>query len=102
MRSFKETFLARSCQIEQAHLPRLSLAKFYSNTGGQASKSTNRGAVALFAAAGKRAGKKDLGLIAMSYKNVYVGRVAMGANDAQTLKVFQEAMSKDTEGLISL
>jgi pyruvate-ferredoxin/flavodoxin oxidoreductase len=39
----------------------------------------------LFAAAGKRAGKKDLGLIAMSYKNVYVGRVAMGANDAQTL-----------------
>ena len=101
MRSFKETFLARSCQIEQAHLPRHSLAKFYSNTGGQASKSTNRGAVALFAA-GKRAGKKDLGLIAMSYKNVYVGRVAMGANDAQTLKVFQEAMSKDTEGLISL
>ena len=56
----------------------------------------------MFAAAGKRAGKKDLGLIAMSYKNVYVGRVAMGANDAQTLKVFQEAMSKDTEGLISL
>ena len=42
----------------------------YSNTGGQASKATNRGAVALFAAAGKRAGKKDLGLIAMSYKNV--------------------------------
>ena len=43
----------------------------YFNTGGQASKATNRGAVALFAAAGKRAGKKDLGLIAMSYKNVY-------------------------------
>ena len=63
----------------------------YSNTGGQASKATNRGAVALFAAGGKRAGKKDLGLIAMSYKNVYVGRVAMGANDAQTLKVMQEA-----------
>ncbi len=63
----------------------------YSNTGGQASKSTNRGAVALFAAGGKRAGKKDLGLIAMSYKNVYVGRIALGANDAQSLKVLQEA-----------
>ncbi len=63
----------------------------YSNTGGQASKATNRGAVALFAAAGKRAGKKDLGLIAMSYKNVYVGRIALGANDAQALKVLQEA-----------
>jgi len=72
----------------------------YSNTGGQASKSTNRGAVALFAAAGKRAGKKDLGLIAMSYKNVYVGRVAMGANDAQTLKVFQEAEAHNGPSLI--
>ena len=72
----------------------------YSNTGGQASKSTNRGAVALFAAAGKRAGKKDLGLIAMSYKNVYVGRVAIGANDAQTLKVFQEAEAHDGPSLI--
>ena len=72
----------------------------YSNTGGQASKSTNRGAVALFAAAGKRAGKKDLGLIAMSYKNVYVGRVAIGANDAQTLKVFQAAEAHDGPSLI--
>ena len=72
----------------------------YSNTGGQASKATNRGAVALFAAAGKRAGKKDLGLIAMSYKNVYVGRVAIGANDAQTLKVFQEAEAHDGPSLI--
>jgi len=63
----------------------------YSNTGGQASKSTNKGAVALFAAGGKRAAKKDLGLIAMSYKNVYVARVAMGANDNHTLKVLQEA-----------
>lgn len=72
----------------------------YSNTGGQASKSTNRGAVALFAAAGKRAGKKDLGLIAMSYKNVYVGRVAVGANDIQTLKVFQEAEAHHGPSLI--
>ncbi len=72
----------------------------YSNTGGQASKATNRGAVALFAAAGKRAGKKDLGLIAMSYKNVYVGRVAIGANDAQTLKVFQEAEAHNGPSLI--
>ena len=63
----------------------------YSNNRGIASKATNRGAVALFAAAGKRAGKKDLGLIAMSYKNVYVGRIALGANDAQALKVLQEA-----------
>ena len=63
----------------------------YSNNRRIASKATNRGAVALFAAAGKRAGKKDLGLIAMSYKNVYVGRIALGANDAQALKVLQEA-----------
>ncbi|MBO7500503.1 MAG: pyruvate:ferredoxin (flavodoxin) oxidoreductase [Fibrobacterales bacterium] len=72
----------------------------YSNTGGQASKATNRGAVALFASAGKRAGKKDLGLIAMSYKNVYVGRVAIGANDAQALKTFQEAEAHHGPSLI--
>ena len=54
----------------------------YSNTGGQASKSTPRGAVAKFAAGGKPMGKKDLGMIAMSYGNVYVAQVAMGANDA--------------------
>ena len=72
----------------------------YSNTGGQASKATNRGAVALFAAAGKRAGKKDLGLIAMSYKNVYVGRIALGANDAQALKVLQEAEAHNGPSLI--
>ncbi len=52
----------------------------YSNTGGQASKSTQRGAVAKFAAAGKSIGKKDLGMIAMAYGNVYVAQVAMGAN----------------------
>ncbi len=63
----------------------------YSNTGGQASKSTPRGAVAKFAAAGKSLPKKDLGLISMSYGNIYVAQVAMGANDAQCLKAFLEA-----------
>ncbi len=63
----------------------------YSNTGGQASKSTPRAAVAKFAAGGKPAGKKDLALLAMSYGNVYVARVAMGASDAQTVRAFVEA-----------
>ncbi|HUB86259.1 MAG TPA: pyruvate:ferredoxin (flavodoxin) oxidoreductase, partial [Verrucomicrobiae bacterium] len=65
----------------------------YSNTGGQMSKSTPRGAVAKFAAGGKPAGKKDLGLIAMSYGNIYVASVALGAKDEQTLKAFIEAES---------
>lgn len=63
----------------------------YSNTGGQASKATPTGAVAKFAASGKDANKKDLGMIAMSYGNVYVASVAMGANDTQTIKAFLEA-----------
>ncbi|MBN1824811.1 MAG: pyruvate:ferredoxin (flavodoxin) oxidoreductase [Candidatus Eisenbacteria bacterium] len=63
----------------------------YSNTGGQCSKSTPRGAVAKYAAAGKPAPKKDLGLIAMTYGTVYVARIAMGANDGQALKAFLEA-----------
>jgi pyruvate-ferredoxin/flavodoxin oxidoreductase len=63
----------------------------YSNTGGQMSKSTPRSAVAKFAAGGKPLGKKDLGLIAMSYGNVYVACVAMGAKDEHTLKAFIEA-----------
>jgi pyruvate-ferredoxin/flavodoxin oxidoreductase len=63
----------------------------YSNTGGQASKSTPVGAVAKFAAAGKRIRKKDLGAIAMTYGYVYVAQIAMGANQAQTLKVMREA-----------
>ena len=63
----------------------------YSNTGGQASKSTPRGAVAKFAAAGKGTAKKDLGAIARSYGNVYVAQVAMGANDLQTTKALLEA-----------
>jgi pyruvate-ferredoxin/flavodoxin oxidoreductase len=72
----------------------------YSNTGGQASKSTPRAAVAKFAMAGKALPKKDLGLIAMSYGYVYVARVAMGANDQQTLRAFLEAESYDGPSLI--
>jgi len=72
----------------------------YSNTGGQASKSTPRAAVAKFAMAGKNLPKKDLGLIAMSYGYVYVARVAMGANDQQTLRAFIEAESYDGPSLI--
>ncbi len=72
----------------------------YSNTGGQASKATPIGAVARFAEGGKPIGKKDLGLMAMSYGNVYVGKVAMGANDAQTVKTFLEAESYPGPSLI--
>jgi len=72
----------------------------YSNTGGQASKSTPRGAVAKFAAAGKAAGKKDLGMIAMAYGNVYVAQVAMGANPMHTVRTFQEAASWSGPSLI--
>jgi pyruvate-ferredoxin/flavodoxin oxidoreductase len=72
----------------------------YSNTGGQASKSTPRGAVAKFAAAGKPIGKKDLGMIAMAYGNVYVAQVAMGANPVQTVRTFQEAASWHGPSLI--
>jgi pyruvate-ferredoxin/flavodoxin oxidoreductase len=63
----------------------------YSNTGGQASKSTPSGAVAKFAFSGKKIGKKDLGKIAMTYGHVYVASIAMGANNSQTLKAFIEA-----------
>jgi pyruvate-ferredoxin/flavodoxin oxidoreductase len=72
----------------------------YSNTGGQASKSTQRGAVAKFAAAGKAIGKKDLGLIAMAYGNVYVAQVAMGANPVHTVRTFQEAATWNGPSLI--
>jgi pyruvate-ferredoxin/flavodoxin oxidoreductase len=72
----------------------------YSNTGGQASKSTPRGAVAKFAARGKAMPKKDLGMLAMAYGNVYVARVAMGANDQQTLHAFLEAEAYDGPSLI--
>ena len=63
----------------------------YSNTGGQASKATPIGAIAQFAANGKRAGKKDLGLMQATYGNVYVAQVAMGADQSQCLKAFREA-----------
>jgi len=63
----------------------------YSNTGGQASKATPRGAVAKFAASGKGTGKKDLGAIARAYGNVYVAQISMGANDMQTVKALIEA-----------
>jgi pyruvate-ferredoxin/flavodoxin oxidoreductase len=72
----------------------------YSNTGGQASKATPRAAVAKFAARGKGVAKKDLGLLAMAYGNVYVARVAMGADDQQTLNVFLEAEAYDGPSLI--
>ena len=72
----------------------------YSNTGGQASKATPRAAVAKFAAGGKLAPKKDLGLMAMSYGNVYVASVAMGAKDEHTLKAFLEAEAYDGPSLI--
>ena len=72
----------------------------YSNTGGQMSKATPRAAVAKFAAAGKPAAKKDLGLMAMTYGNIYVASIAMGARDEHTLKTFLEAEAYDGPALI--
>ncbi|SUB88088.1 Pyruvate synthase subunit porA [Porphyromonas macacae] len=72
----------------------------YSNTGGQSSKSTPIGAIAKFAASGKRVRKKDLGLIATTYGYVYVAQIAMGANQAQTLKAIREAEAFDGPSLI--
>ncbi len=72
----------------------------YSNTGGQCSKSTPRGAVAKFAAGGKPAGKKDLAMMAVAYGNCYVARVAMGSSDMQTVKAFQEAEKWDGPSII--
>lgn len=72
----------------------------YSNTGGQSSKATPLGAVAKFAAGGKRTPKKDLARMMMDYGCVYVARVAMGANDAQTLRAIQEAESYEGPSLI--
>ena len=72
----------------------------YSNTGGQNSKSTPRGAVAKFAMAGKQLAKKDLALLAMTYRDVYVARVAIGANEQQTIKAFKEAESFNGPALI--
>jgi pyruvate-ferredoxin/flavodoxin oxidoreductase len=72
----------------------------YSNTGGQSSKATPLGAVAKFAAGGKNSPKKDLGLMAMSYGNVYVAQIAMGASDGQTVRAFLEAESHHGPSLI--
>ena len=72
----------------------------YSNTGGQMSKSTPRGAVAKFAAGGKGRPKKDLGMLAMTYGNIYVAKVAMGANPNQTVKAFVEAEAYPGPSLI--
>nr|WP_137667376.1 pyruvate:ferredoxin (flavodoxin) oxidoreductase [Sphaerospermopsis reniformis] len=72
----------------------------YSNTGGQSSKATPTAAVAKFAASGKPAAKKDLGLMAMTYGNVYVASVALGAKDEHTLKAFLEAEAFDGPSLI--
>jgi pyruvate-ferredoxin/flavodoxin oxidoreductase len=72
----------------------------YSNTGGQMSKATPRGAVAKFAAGGKSAPKKDMAMIAMTYGNIYVARVAFGSNDMHTVKAFLEAEAYDGPSLI--
>jgi len=72
----------------------------YSNTGGQASKATPLGAVAKFAAAGKRTPKKDLGMIAVNYGHVYVAQVALGASDTQTVNAFLEAEAHPGPSLI--
>ncbi|MGZ8630091.1 MAG: pyruvate:ferredoxin (flavodoxin) oxidoreductase [Actinomycetota bacterium] len=72
----------------------------YSNTGGQASKSTPRGAVAKFAAAGKGQAKKDLGMIATAYGDVYVGQIAMGADMPHTVKVLAEAEAHPGPSLV--
>ncbi|MCC6862483.1 MAG: pyruvate:ferredoxin (flavodoxin) oxidoreductase [Bryobacterales bacterium] len=72
----------------------------YSNTGGQMSKSTPRGAVAKFAAGGKPVAKKDLAMMAINYGSAYVARVAMGANDMHTLKAFLEAEAYDGPSII--
>ncbi len=72
----------------------------YSNTGGQMSKSTPMGAVALFAAGGKVLPKKDLGMIAMTYGNIYVAQIAMGANYQQTVKALAEAEAFDGPSIV--
>jgi pyruvate-ferredoxin/flavodoxin oxidoreductase len=88
--------LAAGCDVNALVLD----TEVYSNTGGQASKATPLGAVAKFAAAGKSAGKKDLGLMAMSYGSIYVASVAMGARDEHTIRAFLEAESYPGPSLI--
>ena len=79
--------LASGCNVKVLLLD----TEVYSNTGGQCSKATSLGAIAKFASAGKRVAKKDLGLISMSYGNIFVACVAMGAKDEHTLNASLEA-----------
>jgi len=72
----------------------------YSNTGGQASKATPRGAIARFASSGKMAAKKDLGLLALTYRDVFVAQIALGANDTQTVKALLDAESYHGPSLV--
>jgi pyruvate-ferredoxin/flavodoxin oxidoreductase len=72
----------------------------YSNTGGQMSKATPRGAVAKFAAGGKPGAKKDLAMMAMNYGTAYVAKIAMGGNDSHTIKAFIEAESYDGPSIV--
>lgn len=72
----------------------------YSNTGGQQSKATPRGATAKFASGGKQRAKKDLGLLAMTYGNIYVAQIAMGSSDAHTVRALQEAEAYDGPSLV--
>jgi pyruvate-ferredoxin/flavodoxin oxidoreductase len=72
----------------------------YSNTGGQSSKSTPRGASAKFAASGKTTRKKDLGMLAQAYRDVYVAQIAIGANEPQTVRALLEAAAYDGPSLI--
>jgi pyruvate-ferredoxin/flavodoxin oxidoreductase len=88
--------LASGCNVKVLLLD----TEVYSNTGGQCSKATPLGAIAKFASAGKRVPKKDLGLISMTYGNIYVACVAMGAKDEHTLKAFLEAEAYDGPALI--
>ena len=74
--------------------------ELYANTGGQSSKATPKGAVVQFAAAGKKTAKKDLGLLAMSYRDIYVAKVALGANMNHLIKVIKEAEAYDGPSLI--
>jgi pyruvate-ferredoxin/flavodoxin oxidoreductase len=75
-------------------------SEVYSNTGGQASKATPRGAAAKFAAGGKSLAKKDLGVIAQSYGNVYVAQVALGANEQQTVRALLEAQAHEGPSIV--
>ncbi len=88
--------LASGCNVNILVLD----TEVYSNTGGQASKSTPRGGVARFAAGGKQGRKKDLGLMAMAYGNVYVAQVAMGASSQQTMDAMLEAEAHDGPSLV--